>query len=43
MRGRIARAVVVVALVGAVFAVQGAQMSGADEGDDPVGYTVGTP
>lgn len=43
MRGRIARAAVVVAMVGAAFAVQGAPMSGADEGDHPVGYSIGTP
>ncbi len=43
MRSRIAHAAVVAAMVGALFAVQGAQLSGADEGDDPVGYTIGTP
>jgi hypothetical protein len=42
MRGRIARAAVVVAMVGAVFAVQGVQVSGADDGDDPVGYSIGS-
>lgn len=42
MRSRIAHAAVVAAMV-ALFAVQGAQLSGADEGDDPVGYTIGTP
>ena len=40
MRGRIARAAVVAAMVGVLFAVQGAQLSGADD-NDPIGYTVG--
>ena len=41
MRSRIAALVVVVAVAGALFAVQGAQVAGADE-HDPIGYTIGT-
>ena len=40
MSSRIARLAVAVALVGGVFALQGAQVSGADD-QDPIGYTVG--
>ena len=41
MRSRLARLAVVAALVGGAFALQGTQVSGADD-QDPIGYTIGS-
>ena len=40
MRSRLARLAVVAAIVGGAFALQGTQVSGADD-QDPIGYTIG--